>query len=264
MNALQDAIKKAWHAKEQGEDLSSFSEAIQQTLTLLDQGDLRVCEKIQGQWKTHTWIKKAILLSFRITKNKKVPAFDDYYWFDKVPMKQHLETYRSVPGAFVRKSAFIEKDAVLMPSFVNMGARVGERTMIDSWVTVGSCAQIGKDCHISDNVGIGGVLEPVQANPVIIEDNCFIGARSEIAEGVIVEEGSVLAMGVYLSASTKIVDRITGDITYGRIPPYCVVVPGTLPDPQNPLAPALACAVIVKRVDEKTRAKTSLNDLLRD
>lgn len=260
---LQHIIEAAWQAKDKGEDISSFKEAVDQTLELLDMGELRIAEKTHNTWQTHEWVKKAILLSFRLYPSQKMPGYGDYTFFDKIPLKEHSTQYRSVPGAIVRRSAHIEKDAVLMPCFINVGARVGARTMIDTWSTVGSCAQIGKDCHISGGVGIGGVLEPLQANPVIIEDNCFIGARSEIAEGVIVETGSVIAMGVFLGASTKIVDRRTGDITYGRVPAYSVIVPGTLPDPQNPLAPALACAVIVKTVDEKTRSKTSLNELLR-
>jgi 2,3,4,5-tetrahydropyridine-2-carboxylate N-succinyltransferase len=260
---LQAMIQDAWQAKENNHDLSPFKETVEKVLDLLDVGELRIAEKIDGRWITHEWVKKAILLSFRLYPNKKMPGYGDYSFFDKVALKSHGEDYRTVPGAIVRKSAFVEKDAVLMPCFINVGARVGERTMIDTWSTVGSCAQIGKDCHISGGVGIGGVLEPLQANPVIIEDNCFIGARSEIAEGVIVETGSVIAMGVFLGASTKIVNRRTGDITYGRVPAYSVIVPGTLPDPQNPLAPALACAVIVKTVDERTRSKTSLNELLR-
>ncbi len=263
-SSMENIIEKAWQAKENNQDLFPFAMDIQACLGLLDKGELRVSEKMRGTWVTHEWIKKAILLSFRINENRVISGFDQYHWFDKVPLKQHEHTYRSVPGAIVRHSAFIEPGVILMPSFVNVGARVGEGTMIDTWSTVGSCAQIGKKCHISGGVGIGGVLEPLQANPVIIEDNCFIGARSEIAEGVIVEEGAVIAMGVFIGASTKIVHRRTGDITYGRVPAYSVIVPGTLPDPQNSLAPALACAVIIKEVDAKTRSKTSLNDLLRD
>ncbi|MBX9977936.1 MAG: 2,3,4,5-tetrahydropyridine-2,6-dicarboxylate N-succinyltransferase [Alphaproteobacteria bacterium] len=257
-------INEAFDQRDNLKNLENFSADVQQCLNLLNKGELRVAEKIHGTWTTHEWIKKAILLSFRLNPNIMIDGFDGYHWFDKVPLKHSDTSYRSVPGAIVRHSAFVEPDAILMPSFINVGARVGEGTMIDTWVTVGSCAQIGKHCHISGGVGIGGVLEPLQANPVIIEDNCFIGARSEIAEGVIVEEGAVISMGVFIGASTKIVNRVSGKIIYGRVPAYSVVVPGTLPDPKNPLAPSLACAVIVKQVDEKTRSKTSINDLLRD
>ena len=244
-------------------------EAVRTILAALDAGDLRVAEKIDGAWVTHAWIKQAILLSFRLNdlvlcEGGMAPAYD------KVPLKFEGWTtsqfqqagIRVVPGSVVRYSAYIAPTAVIMPAFINVGAYVGANTMVDSAVRVGSCAQIGKNCHLSDNVGIGGVLEPAQANPVIIEDNCFIGACCAVVEGVIVGEGSVLGSGVILTASTKIVDRETGEISYGEIPPYSVVVPGTLPD-KDPTKPGLHCAVIVKRVDEKTRLKTSINELLR-
>ena len=246
--------------------------AVDETLNKLDSGSLRVCEKINNEWQVNQWIKKAILLSFRLNDNEIIKA-SHATWFDKVESKtanwtkdDHLKAgFRYVPDAVVRKSAFIAKGVVLMPSFVNLGAYVDEGTMIDTWATVGSCAQIGKNCHISGGAGIGGVLEPLQANPVIIEDNCFIGARSEVAEGVIVGEGAVLSMGVFIGASTKIVDRSTGEIHMGKVPAYSVVVPGTLPgNKEGDINPSLYCAVIVKRVDEKTRSKTSINDLLRD
>ena len=246
--------------------------AVDETLNKLDSGSLRVCEKINNEWQVNQWIKKAILLSFRLNDNEIIKA-SHATWFDKVESKtanwtkdDHLKAgFRYVPDAVVRKSAFIAKGVVLMPSFVNLGAYVDEGTMIDTWATVGSCAQIGKNCHISGGAGIGGVLEPLQANPVIIEDNCFIGARSEVAEGVIVGEGAVLSMGVFIGASTKIVDRSTGEIHMGKVPEYSVVVPGTLPGKkEGDINPSLYCAVIVKRVDEKTRSKTSINDLLRD
>ena len=246
--------------------------AVDETLNKLDSGNLRVCEKINNEWQVNQWIKKAILLSFRLNDNEIIKT-SHATWFDKVESKtanwtkdDHLKAgFRYVPDAVVRKSAFIAKGVVLMPSFVNLGAYVDEGTMIDTWATVGSCAQIGKNCHISGGAGIGGVLEPLQANPVIIEDNCFIGARSEVAEGVIVGEGAVLSMGVFIGASTKIVDRSTGEIHMGKVPAYSVVVPGTLPGKNDGnINPSLYCAVIVKRVDEKTRSKTSINDLLRD
>ena len=245
-------------------------DAVEHTLDLLDSGQLRVAEKQGKDWIVHQWAKKAVLLSFRLNDMRQIDDGENTRWFDKVPSKfagwgdQEFRAagFRAVPGCWVRRSAHVAKNVVLMPSFVNVGAFVDEGTMVDTWVTIGSCAQIGKNCHISGGVGIGGVLEPLQAGPVIIEDNCFIGARSEVAEGVVVEEGSVISMGVFLGASTKIVDRATGEVTYGRVPAYSVVVPGTLPG-KDPLAPSLACAVIVKRVDEKTRSKTSINELLR-
>jgi 2,3,4,5-tetrahydropyridine-2-carboxylate N-succinyltransferase len=277
------AVEDAWEKRDSISPATkgAVREAVTATLAALDTGELRVAEKAGGTWQTHQWIKKAVLLSFRLSDMQLLAHgpyakehWDDMsrysYWYDKVPSKFEgwdekrfqAAGFRAVPGCFVRHSAYIGKDVVLMPSFVNLGAYVGEGTMVDTWATIGSCAQIGRRCHISGGVGIGGVLEPLQANPVIIEDNVFIGARSEVAEGVIVEEGSVLSMGVYLGASTKIVDRESGEILYGRIPAYSVVVPGSLPG-KTPAAPSLYCAVIVKRVDEKTRAKTGINELLR-
>ena len=247
--------------------------AVKQALKRLDRGELRVAERgADGAWITHQWLKKAVLLSFRLRANALSGHGGDAPgpWWDKVKLKfegwrgdDFAEAgFRAVPGAVVRHGAFIARDAVLMPSFVNVGAYVGEGTMVDTWATVGSCAQIGRNVHISGGAGIGGVLEPLQASPTIIEDGCFVGARSEVAEGVIVEEGAVLAMGVFLSASTKIVDRATGQIHRGRVPSYSVVVPGVLPDPNGGVG--LACAVIVKRVDAQTRAKTAVNELLRE
>lgn len=250
--------------------------AVNETLSLLDEGNLRICEKINGVWQVNQWVKKAILLSFRLNDNylskHKSVSGDDISFFDKVPLKFanwddakfRKAGFRAVSGAVVRYSAFIAKNVVLLPSFVNLGAYVDEGTMIDTWATVGSCAQIGKNCHISGGAGIGGVLEPLQANPVIIEDDCFIGARSEIAEGVIVEKGSVISMGVYIGASTKIIDRETGEIFYGRVPAYSVVVPGNVASSKGDKNVSLYAAVIVKKVDEKTRSKTSVNELLRD
>ena len=244
--------------------------AVDEALFLLDSGTARVAEReASGGWRVNQWLKKAVLLSFRLNDNSIIGDQPNQHW-DKVPLKFAAWTaedfrkagFRAVPGAVARKGAFIAPSVVLMPSFVNIGAYVGEGTMVDAWATVGSCAQIGKRCHISGGAGIGGVLEPLQANPVIIEDNCFIGARAEVAEGVIVREGSVLSMGVYLGQSTKIVDRETGAVLYGEVPPYSVVVSGSMPSAKG--GPALYCAVIVKRVDEKTRAKTSVNELLRD
>ena len=242
----------------------------------MDNGSLRIAEKVDGEWHVNQWLKKAVLLSFRLNSMERIAGGPgEAVWWDKVPSKfdgwQNEDFtaagFRAVPNCVVRKSAYIAPNVVLMPSFVNLGAYVDEGTMVDTWATIGSCAQIGKNCHISGGVGIGGVLEPLQAGPVIIEDNVFIGARSEVAEGVVVEEGAVLSMGVFLGASTKVVDRASGEVFMGRVPAYSVVVPGTLPG--RPLAdgtpgPNLACAVIVKRVDERTRSKTSINDLLRE
>jgi 2,3,4,5-tetrahydropyridine-2,6-dicarboxylate N-succinyltransferase len=269
---LENLINPAW------EDRSSFSPdsfpqeiayAVEEVLALLDSGGLRVAEKVDGDWVTHQWVKKAVLLSFRMRSNGLSEA-GPMRFFDKVPLKFEDFSdedfskggYRVVPPAIVRKGAFIAPNAVLMPSYVNVGAYVGEGTMVDTWATVGSCAQVGKNVHLSGGVGLGGVLEPLQANPTIIEDNCFIGARSEIVEGVIVEENSVISMGVFIGQSTKIFDRSTGEITYGRVPSGSVVVPGSLPAADGKYS--LNCAVIVKRVDAQTRAKTALNDLLRD
>ena len=252
-------------------------DAVDQALALLDSGAARVAEKgADGEWVVNQWLKKAVLLSFRLNDMEVIPGGPGgANWWDKVPSKFagwdearfRAAGFRAVPGAIVRHSAFIGKNAILMPSFVNLGAYVDESAMVDTWVTVGSCAQIGRHVHLSGGVGIGGVLEPLQAGPVIIEDNCFIGARSEIVEGVVVGEGSVISMGVFIGQSTKIVDRATGEIFYGRVPPYSVVVSGSLPGkplPDGTPGPNLYCAVIVKRVDEKTRSKTSINDLLRD
>jgi 2,3,4,5-tetrahydropyridine-2-carboxylate N-succinyltransferase len=269
---LARTIDAAW---EERDTLSSSTsgavrDAVEHALGELDSGRVRVAEKIGGEWVVHQWLKKAVLLSFRLNDMRLIEGGPgEANWWDKVDSKFvgwhdaqfRAAGFRAVPGAIVRRSAFIAKGVVLMPSFVNVGAYVGENTMIDTWATVGSCAQVGRDCHISGGAGLGGVLEPLQAAPTIIEDNCFVGARAEVAEGVIVGEGSVLSMGVYLSSSTKIVDRHTGEIFQGRVPPYSVVVSGTMGG--SPDKPALYCAVIVKRVDARTRSKTSINDLLR-
>ena len=278
MSNLESAIEAAWEARDGVTPASSDVRAIvDEALELLDSGAARVAEPDgQGGWKVNQWLKKAVLLSFRLNDNAPMeygaggaPAFD------KVPLKFtgwddarfRAAGFRVVPGAVARRGAHISKGVVLMPSFVNIGAHVGEGTMVDTWATVGSCAQIGRNVHISGGAGIGGVLEPLQANPVVIEDNCFIGARSEVAEGVIVGEGAVLSMGVYLGASTKIVDRATGEVHIGRVPPYSVVVPGAMPGkplPDGTPGPSLYCAVIVKTVDAQTRSKTGINELLRD
>jgi 2,3,4,5-tetrahydropyridine-2-carboxylate N-succinyltransferase len=275
VSALPAAIEAAWARRADLSPATSGTDrdAVEAALQLLDSGAARVAEPGDGGWTVHQWLKQAVLLSFRLNPNV-LSGPEESQVFDKVPLKFTgwdgakfaASGIRAVPGAVVRRSAFIAPGAVLMPCFVNVGARVGEGTMIDTWSTVGSCAQVGKNCHISGGVGLGGVLEPLQANPVIIEDDCFIGARSEVAEGVIVEQGAVLAMGVFLGASTKIIDRNTGEIFYGRVPAYSVVVPGALPGktlPDGTPGPSLACAVIVKRVDAQTRSKTSINDLLR-
>ena len=266
-------INQAWEKKEKisKDSDSKIIKAIKETIDLVDQGTIRVAEKKGKKWIVNQWIKKAILLSFR-TNEMQTLAGPYATWWDKVRGKtagwgreEHKKAgFRMVPNGVVRHGAFIGKNVVLMPSFVNLGAYVDEGTMIDTWSTVGSCAQIGKNCHISGGVGIGGVLEPLQANPVIIEDNCFVGARSEVAEGVIVGKGSVISMGVYLGASTKIYNRKTKTISYGQIPPYSVVVAGSMPSKNDKGGPNLYCAVIVKTVDEKTRSKTSVNDLLRE
>ena len=265
---LEKTINELWDQRQalSANSETSIHQAVDNVLDQLDQGILRVAEKINNQWHVHEWVKKAILLSFRLRNNQPLKA----ECFDKIPLKTAdwrtddfiKAGFRAVPGSIIRYSAFISSDVVLMPSFINVGAYIGQGTMVDTWVTIGSCAQIGANCHISGGVGIGGVLEPLQANPVIIEDDCFIGARSEVAEGVIIEQGSVIAMGVFLGASTKIVNRENGDIFYGRVPAYSVVVPGTLPG-KTPDSPSLACAIIVKQVDSKTRSKTSINELLR-
>ena len=273
LSDLEKIINKAFEDKQSINEKSDneILSAINQTIELTDKGDLRVAEKKNKIWTVNQWVKKAILLSFR-TKPMTMSKGPYTTWYDKVPGKSVTWSesdwkkagYRHVPNGVVRKGSFIGKNVVLMPCFVNLGAYVDEGTMIDTWASVGSCAQVGKNCHVSGGAGIGGVLEPLQAGPVIIEDNCFIGARSEIAEGVIVEEGAVISMGVYIGASTKIIDRETGEITYGKVPAYSVVVPGSIQNKKNPDGPSLYCAVIVKKVDEKTRSKTSINDLLRD
>ncbi len=277
-SAIQKIIDDAWEVR----DTITFSTkgevrgAVEYALGLLDTGKERVAEKKDGQWTVNQWLKKAVLLSFRLNDMEMIPGgpAGSFYW-DKVQPKFKGWTeadfrkggFRVLPGAIVRKSAYIAPGAVLLPSFVNLGAYVDSGTMVDTWATVGSCAQIGKNCHISGGAGIGGVLEPLQAGPVIIEDNCFIGARAEVAEGVQVGEGSVLSMGVYLGASTTIIDRATGEKMFGKVPAYSVVVSGAMPGkplPNGEPGPSLYCAVIVKRVDEKTRSKTSINELLRD
>jgi 2,3,4,5-tetrahydropyridine-2-carboxylate N-succinyltransferase len=270
---LAQVIEKGWESRQHLDATTTgpIRDAVEAALDGLDDGKFRVAEKGGGEWRTHQWLKKAVLLSFRLNAMQRIEGGPGgAMWWDKVPSKFarwdearfRAAGFRAVPGSIVRRSAFIGKGAVLMPSFVNVGAHVGENTMIDTWATVGSCAQIGANCHISGGTGIGGVLEPLQAAPTIIEDNCFIGARSEVAEGVVVGEGSVLSMGIYLTASTMIVDRATGEILRGRVPPYSVVVSGAQPRGRG--EPSLYCAVIVKRVDERTRAKTSVNELLRD
>jgi len=268
MNA-KETIDSAWESRASltpANAPKALRDAVEEAIAGLDSGKLRVAEKVGNDWVTHQWLKKAVLLSFRLEDNRVMDAGPTRY-YDKVPSKFGpafdfaAAGFRVVPPAIARRGAYIAKNAVLMPSYVNIGAYVGEGTMVDTWATVGSCAQIGKNVHLSGGVGIGGVLEPVQANPVVIEDNCFIGARSEVVEGVIVEENSVLSMGVYLGQSTRIFDRTTGQTLYGRVPAGSVVVSGTLPSPDGKYA--LYCAVIVKKVDAKTRAKTSLNELLR-
>ena len=272
--SLESSVNSAFDARDSVSTATKgeVRDAVDSALELLDKGEARVAEReTSGKWKVNQWLKKAVLLSFRLNDMSAIAGGPGQAsWWDKVPSKFdgwgenrfRDAGFRAVPGAIVRRSAFIARNVVLMPSFVNLGAYVDEATMIDTWSTVGSCAQIGKRVHISGGVGIGGVLEPLQAEPVIIEDDCFIGARSEVAEGVIVEQGAVLSMGVFLGASTKIVDRASGEVHYGRVPAYSVVVPGALPGKDG--GPALACAVIVKRVDERTRSKTSINELLRD
>lgn len=277
-NDLSQTIDQAWEdrADINAQTKGAARDAVEEALAQLDAGQARIAEKIGGEWVVHQWLKKAVLLSFRLNDMAMISgAPGGGHWYDKVESKFAHWTqadfakagFRAVPDAVVRRSAYIAPGVVLMPSFVNVGAYVGEGTMVDTWATVGSCAQVGKNCHISGGTGIGGVLEPLQAGPVIIEDNVFVGARSEVAEGVVVEEGSVISMGVFLGASTKIIDRETGEIFMGRVPAYSVVIPGTLPSDKIMVngqpAPSLACAVIVKRVDEKTRSKTSINELLR-
>ena len=275
---LKPVIERAFEERDQVNSATKgeVRDAVDAALNALDKGEARVAEKFQGEWVVHQWLKMAVLLSFRLNDMSPIPGGPgkDTNWWDKVPSKFEgwgegefrSAGFRAVPNCVVRRSAYIAPNVVLMPSFVNLGAYVDEGTMVDTWATVGSCAQIGKNVHLSGGAGIGGVLEPLQANPVIIEDNCFIGARSEVAEGVIVGEGAVLSMGVYLGASTKIIDRATGEIHIGKVPPYAVVVPGSLPGKPNPdgsPSPSLYCAVIVKTVDAQTRSKTSINELLR-
>jgi 2,3,4,5-tetrahydropyridine-2-carboxylate N-succinyltransferase len=275
-SAVEAAIEAGWEARDMVDASNRpLREAVETVLGGLESGELRVATRgADGAWQTHAWLKKAVLLSFRLSPNVPIPG-GHAPAYDKVPLKTagwdearfQEAGFRMVPGAVVRRGAHVAPGVVLMPSFVNIGAHVGANSMIDTWATVGSCAQIGANVHISGGAGIGGVLEPLQAGPVIIEDGAFIGARSEVAEGVIVREGAVLAMGVFLGASTKIVDRATGETFIGEVPPYAVVVPGALPGralPDGSPGPSLACAVIVKRVDARTRAKTGINDLLRD
>ncbi len=280
LSTLERSIETAFENRESvtTSTRGEMRDAVETALNLLDAGKVRVAERgADGNWTVNQWLKKAVLLSFRLNPMEVIKGGPgDSVWWDKVASKfegwsaNEFERagFRAVPNAVVRRSAFIAPGAILMPSFVNLGAYVGENTMVDTWATVGSCAQIGKNVHLSGGVGIGGVLEPMQAGPTIIEDNCFIGARSEVVEGCIVREGSVLGMGVFIGKSTKIVDRATGEITYGEIPPYSVVVAGSLPSgttmPNGQPGPSLYCAVIVKRVDEKTRSKTGINELLRD
>lgn len=278
-DSIATIIEAAWEGRDKitTDTKGEIRDAVEDALSLLDTGTARIAEKAADGWIVNQWLKKAVLLSFRLNPMEAIShGPGGSTWWDKVPSKFDgwgekefkAAGFRAVPNCIVRRSAYIAPNVVLMPSFVNLGAHVGEGTMVDTWATIGSCAQIGKHCHISGGVGIGGVLEPLQAGPVIIEDNVFIGARSEVAEGVIVEEGAVLSMGVFLGASTKIIDRETGEIFMGRVPAYSVVIPGTIPAkrplPDGSPAPSLACAVIVKRVDAKTRSKTGINELLRD
>jgi 2,3,4,5-tetrahydropyridine-2,6-dicarboxylate N-succinyltransferase len=275
---LQQIIEAAWDDRDavSTSTTGEVRDAVLEALNLLDSGAMRVAEKGADGWVVNQWLKKAVLLSFRLNDMAMIPGGPGgSHWWDKVPSKFdgwgdnrfRDAGFRAVPGSIVRHSAHIAKGVVLMPSFVNLGAHVGENSMVDTWATVGSCAQIGKNVHLSGGVGIGGVLEPLQAGPVIIEDDCFIGARSEVVEGVIIEQGAVLSMGVFISSTSKIVDRNTGEIFVGRVPAYSVVVPGALPGkplPNGSPGPSLSCAVIVKRVDAQTRAKTAINELLRD
>ena len=284
MTDLESAVESAWEARASLSPQNApaaVREAVGRVIDDLDRGRLRVAEKRDGVWITHQWIKKAVLLSFRLADNapmrfgRHAQSAEPFAFYDKVPTKfaglsdDDLAGtgVRVVPPAVVRRGAFVAKNTVLMPSYVNIGAYVDEGTMVDTWATVGSCAQIGKNVHLSGGVGIGGVLEPLQAGPTIIEDNCFIGARSEVVEGVVIEENSVLSMGVFISSTSKIIDRATGEVFVGRVPAYSVVVPGALPGkplPDGSPGPSLSCAVIVKRVDAQTRAKTAINELLRD
>ncbi len=278
LHSFESIINDGWEQRDtlKAGETSKVAEAVDNILNKLDRGEVRIAEKIDGAWHVHQWLKKAVLLSFRLSPMRRIEGgADNGGWYDKVDSKFKgwsendfaNAAFRAVPDCVVRKSAYVAPGVVLMPSFINVGAFVDEGTMVDTWSTIGSCAQVGKNCHISGGVGIGGVLEPLQADPVIIEDNVFIGARSEVAEGVRIEKGAVISMGVFLGASTKIVDRKTGEIHMGRVPAYSVVIPGTLPGKpmgNGEMGPGLACAVIVKQVDERTRSKTSINDLLRD
>ena len=279
MRDMEATINAAWEARGEidGDTQGPVREAVNAALDALDAGEARVAEPIDGRWHVHQWLKKAVLLSFALNDMRAMAGAPEHgHWWDKVPSKFRdwdaerfrAAGFRAVPGAIVRHSAYIAPSVVLMPSFVNIGAYVGSGTMVDTWATIGSCAQIGRNCHVSGGAGIGGVLEPLQAEPVIVEDNCFIGARSEVVEGVVVEEGAVLGMGVFIGASTKIVDRATGEIVTGRVPAYSVVVAGSLGGGLvtlgAPRVPSVYCAVVIKRVDERTRAKTSINELLRD
>ena len=275
MSELETRIEAAWEARD-GVNVGTTGqvrEAVEETLNQLDAGTLRVASRgDDGVWTTHQWAKQAILLFFRLNGNRLIDAGAPHPYWDKVPLKftgwdaARFEAagFRAVPGCTVRKGAFLARNVVLTPSFVNIGAYVDEGTMVDTWATVGSCAQIGKNVHISGGAGIGGVLEPLQANPTIIEDDCFIGARSEVAEGVIVRRGSVLSMGTFITSTTRIVDRKTGEVFQGEVPPYSVIMPGSMPSPFGEGLPSINCAVIVKTVDERTRSKTSINELLRD
>lgn len=272
-DGLIEAINSSWERRDELVNDSVFAKQVASevatVMRMIEKGELSVAEKTSGGWRVNEWAKKAILLNFRVS-NFKIYDGGAHRWYDKISPRfmsgQEEELIRSgtriVPGAFIRSGTYIAKNTVIMPSFVNIGASIGEGTLIDSWATIGSCANIGRNCHISGGVGIGGVLEPLQASPVIIEDNCFIGARSEVVEGVLVGEGAVLGMGVYIGASTKIVYRDSGEVIYGKVPPYSVVVPGSMPA-QDFSKPSIYCAVIIKQVDEKTRKKTSLNELLR-
>jgi 2,3,4,5-tetrahydropyridine-2-carboxylate N-succinyltransferase len=284
MTDLETTINQAWEDRDQvsASTKGAVRDAVMDALNMLDNGSARVAEqKAQGEWTVNQWLKKAVLLSFRLNDMDVIPSGTDYSghgmatWWDKVPSKFagwdadrfRAAGFRAVPGCVVRHSAYVAPSVVIMPGFINLGAYVGEGTMVDTWATVGSCAQIGKNVHLSGGAGIGGVLEPLQAGPVIIEDDCFIGARSEVVEGVVVERGAVLSMGVFIGASTKIINRDTGEIFMGRVPAYSVVVPGSMPGkplPDGTPGPHLACAVIIKQVDERTRSKTSINELLRD
>ena len=275
---LQATIEAAWDARDtiSPATMGEVRDAVETALGLLDSGEARVAEPTAAGWQVNQWLKKAVLLSFRLNDMAMIPGGPGgSHWWDKVPSKfdgwgeaQFRDAgFRAVPGSIVRRGAYIAKGAVLMPSFVNLGAYVGENSMVDTWVTVGSCAQIGANVHLSGGVGIGGVLEPLQAGPVVIEDDCFIGARSEVVEGVVIERGAVLSMGVFISSTSKIIDRATGEVFVGRVPAYSVVVPGSVPGkplPDGSPGPSLSCAVIVKRVDAQTRAKTAINELLRD